>query len=196
MSPKETLRGKIKKNLAQIPKEEFGTQGACAAALLCNSPLWSACKTVFIFLSTHGEIDTRPLLETALREGKTVFAPKLGADKETAGKLVFHPVLGPDGPWSVGPFGIRQPLGGRTPEEEDFPALIITPGLAFDREGSRLGRGKGYYDRFFAELDAENKHYTAIGFCMDFQLVPLVPTGKNDKKVNGLVTGKELVTLK
>ena len=75
----------------------------------------------------------------------------------------------------------------------DFPTLVLTPGLAFDREGRRLGRGAGYYDRFFAELDKDSREYTALGLCMDFQIVEKVPVEPNDKKMDGLLTGTELI---
>ena len=209
MTPKKILRGEIKKRLNNVSKEEFRSQGAEAAALLSSSPVWSAGKTLLIFLSMDTEIDTGPLLETALKHGKKVFAPRVEADARSADKksvdnksgdrLVFYPVLSPHGPWSEGPFGIREPLISDASDLKsgaiksgDFPVLIITPGLAFDNEGNRLGRGRGYYDRFFAELDAEGREYTAIGFCMDFQLVDKVPAGENDKKMIGLAAGKKL----
>ena len=111
--------------------------------------------------------------------------------------LVFRRVLSPDGPWRKGPFGLREPAS--TSEDEavtpgDFPALILTPGLAFDREGKRLGRGGGYYDRFFAELDEAGREYFSLGLCMDFQVTDSVPVEENDKKMDGLLTGKELYT--
>jgi 5-formyltetrahydrofolate cyclo-ligase len=52
-----------------------------------------------------------------------------------------------------------------------------------------LGRGKGYYDRFFAKLDAENLAYKTIGLCTECQLVPRIPKEKWDKKMNALCTG-------
>jgi 5-formyltetrahydrofolate cyclo-ligase len=143
------------------------------------------------------EIDTGPLLENALQDGKRIFAPKVEAER-----LAFYPVFSVEGPWRKGPFGIREPaeapeFPGRLNQTEakDFPALILSPGLAFDRGGNRLGRGGGYYDRFFAELDARGLEYFALGLCMDFQLVKKVPSGENDKRMNGLVTGKEFIIL-
>jgi 5-formyltetrahydrofolate cyclo-ligase len=65
--------------------------------------------------------------------------------------------------------------------------------LAFDREGNRLGRGKGYYDRFFAELDAEGYRYITIGFCMETQVVPRLPRESWDKKMNALCTAAEFI---
>jgi len=193
MSPKELLRGEIKKHLNTVSGEEFLLQGAGAAALLCSSPVWLRYEAVFLFLSIkNSEIDTQSLLITALKEGKKAFAPRVEGSR-----LVFYPVLSADGPWRKGPFGLREPEvppgepNGEGPFK-DFPALILTPGLAFDREGRRLGRGGGYYDRFFAELDEAHREYFALGLCMDFQVVDEVPTGAQDKKMNGLLTKTEL----
>ena len=210
MSTKELLREKIKKGLKDIPREEFHSQGVTAATLLRSSPVWARYTTILLFLSLKSEIDTQPLVETTLKEGKKLFVPRIEADtrsvdRKTGDRLVFYPVVSPDGPWLKGPLGIREPCfpegtlppqssGGRqVPETVDFPALILVPGLAFDREGNRLGRGRGYYDRFFAELDEEGREYTPLGLCMDFQIVDRVPVEENDKKMSGFLTGKEII---
>jgi len=68
--------------------------------------------------------------------------------------------------------------------------LIITPGLAFDRTGNRLGRGGSYYDRFF-----EHKTLRAIkcGFAFDEQIVESIPTSEHDQPVDMLITDKEVI---
>ena len=192
MSPKERLRGEMRERLGNVSREEFLSQGLTAAALLIKSPFWLVHRSIFLFLSIdNSEINTRPLLEAALKEGKNVFAP--GID---AGGLAFYPIYSSEGPWRRGPFGILEPERPNAAgfhEDGDSPALIIAPGLAFDPWGNRLGRGKGYYDRFFATLDAEARDYTAIGLCMDFQVVSGVPTGENDKKMDAILTGSLLM---
>ena len=184
MFTKETVRKKAKELLKNALPQEFLFQGERAAALLGSSALWAEYKTIFLFLSMDSEINTRPLLEAALKEGKKVFVPRVEAKR-----LVFYRLSSPDGPWCKGPFGIREPAGNTEPAGAgDFPALILTPGLAFDREGNRLGRGGGYYDRFFANLDKDGRVYTALGLCMDFQIMERVPAGENDKKMRGILT--------
>ena len=189
MSPKEQLRSEIKKYLHAVPREEFCSRGEKAAALLRSSPLWRRYATVFLFLSMKSEIETHPLLGAALKEGKKVLAPGVEDNR-----LVFRHVASAEGPWRKGPFGIREPTGAEA-GDGDFPALVLAPGLAFTREGTRLGRGGGYYDRFFAELDREKREYTALGFCMDFQIREEVPSAERDKKMDGFLTGTELVII-
>jgi len=202
---KETFRKEILNRLKSTEREAFILEGLKGAALLRSSSLWSGCQTLFVFLSMNTEIDTMPVIKAAFEDGKKVFAPK--ADLKDSGELVFCQVFSPDGPWKKGAFGILEPEDHECiqadpdctimqkniithAELDNFPVLILTPGLAFDREGNRLGRGKGYYDRFFDKLDKENKRYMAIGFCMDFQLEKKVPAGDYDKKVHGVLTGK------
>lgn len=184
---KRTLRGEIKSRLKEVSGEEFHLQGAAAVELLRSSPVWSRYSTVFLFLSMKSEIDAMPLFKAALKDGKKVFVPKV-----LGNNLAFFSVSSAEGPWQKGPFGIREPLGATQAESQDFPALVIVPALAFDRNGSRLGKGKGFYDRFFAEIDAEDRQYCAIGLCMDFQVVKSVPTDEKDEKVDYILTKNEL----
>ena len=193
MSLKKNLRGEMKKRLNKTAGEEFRFQGEQATALLRSSPIWSGYSAFFLFLSMDTEIDSSLLFKAALESGKKVFAPKVETER-----LVFYPVLSAGGPWNKGPFGIREPFVDKTQGKDpagagDFPALIIAPGLAFDRNGNRLGRGRGFYDRFFAELETESLRYFALGLCMDFQLVDQVPVEENDKKMDCILTCKTLI---
>jgi len=61
--------------------------------------------------------------------------------------------------------------------------LVIVPGIAFDRNKNRLGRGKGYYDRYF-----NNKNITKIGICYDFQLLEIIPTEPFDVRMDKIIT--------
>jgi 5-formyltetrahydrofolate cyclo-ligase len=174
---KKILRSEIKKRLALLSPGDFRVRGEEAALLLRDSPLWTQYETVFLFLSLPDEIDTQPLLELALEAGKQVFAPCAG------GRLTFYRVFSAAGPWAEGPFGIREPLP-LDPGPAESPPLIIVPGLAFDMRGRRLGRGRGYYDRFLAVGGR------SIGLCMPCQLVPQVPVEDRDQTVDGLCTGE------
>jgi 5-formyltetrahydrofolate cyclo-ligase len=178
---KQNLRSEIKKRLAVLSPGDFTAQGEAAAALFRESPLWARYETLLLFLSLPEEIDTRPLLELALQSGKRVFAPRVTG----RGELRFHRVLSAAGPWTEGPFGIREPPDAELPPAApsaggpatgspaagpvrgealapaDSPALVIVPGLAFDIHGRRLGRGGGCYDRFLASPEFRGTPETA-----------------------------------
>jgi 5-formyltetrahydrofolate cyclo-ligase len=199
--PKQALRRELKARLAGLPPDSFREAGKKAAARVLNHPLWSRYETVLLFLSLKNEIDTQPILEAALASGKRVFAPRIerpkngeAAPARSGGDLAFYR-LPPAGKglsaWQEGAYGIREP--SPSPEtllgKGDFPALILVPGLAFDAQGGRLGRGGAYYDRFLAALDQAGLPYAALGLCMACQLVPLVPREAWDKRVNEVYTG-------
>jgi 5-formyltetrahydrofolate cyclo-ligase len=188
-SGKAALREKIKKTLAALPPERFAEDGKKAAAFI--TALWRQYGTVFLFLSLPREIDTFPLLQAAFADSKRVFLPRI-----ENGELAFVRAASPSGPWRRGTFGIREPVESEKTAcaEEDFPALIITPGLAFDRAGNRLGRGGGYYDRFFAALDTAGRRYTAAGLCMEEQFLPELCPDAWDKTVDAVFTAGGLAS--
>jgi 5-formyltetrahydrofolate cyclo-ligase len=185
---KGVLRREIKGRLGALTPECFHEEGQRAASWVSSGSYWHSYQSVLLFLSTGLEIDTRPLLEAAFSGQKRVFVPKI-----TGGGLRFHRVSSPAGPWQEGPFLIREPAGNTEAlKPEDGPLLVIVPGLAFDPAGNRLGRGKGYYDRFFAAMDGETPAYKTIGLCMEIQVLPRVPGEKWDKRMNALCTGRGL----
>jgi 5-formyltetrahydrofolate cyclo-ligase len=194
---RERLCGEIKAFLAGLSPEEFRSAGSKAAAALREVPLWVHCKTVLLFLSMKSEIDTFPLLEAALEDNKKVFAPR--AEEAF---IHFYQVNSVRGPWQYGFFGIREPAeaegaedGAGSLEERDFPALVITPGLAFDRQGRRLGRGGGYYNRFFEELDKAGREYRTIGFCLEAQIKDEVPAEEKNKPMDGIVSSQGFIPI-
>jgi 5-formyltetrahydrofolate cyclo-ligase len=198
---RQTMRG-----YKPSPSETYSE--GLRACVVKNLPCWLQHNTILFFLSMKHEIDIMPLLETAFAQKKAVFVPKI-IDK----RMRFFRITSLEGPWEESALGIREPFVApqATPRNEertlgreaepaglelsvrDFPAMVITPGLAFDRTGGRLGRGKGYYDRFFAELDARGLPYYSIGLCMEAQIVDRVPVEAGDKRVGEVFLGnKEL----
>jgi 5-formyltetrahydrofolate cyclo-ligase len=190
---KQELRGEIKRHLSRLPPVSFHDEGLRAVHILQNQPSWNQYSTVLIFLSMNNEIDTMPLLRAALNNRKKLFVPRVEGEK-----IQFYRILSADGPWQKGPFGIREPLLSGNNEMDrlltgaDFPALVITPGLAFTKQGKRLGYGGGFYDRFFADSDKAGLPYTAMGLCMVEQLVDDLPTDSWDRKMDGVLTGNDL----
>lgn len=82
-----------------------------------------------------------------------------------------------------GAFGIMEPIGAVFTDYATIDVAVV-PGMAFDRDGHRLGRGKGYYDRFLARIP----HVYKIGLCFAWQLVDCVPTDANDIMMDCVVS--------
>ena len=128
------------------------------------------------------EVDIRLLLDELVAAGKTVLLPKV-IDDETMELRRY------DG-WQNLKEGVLYLL---EPDGEPFTDysqidMMLVPGLAFDAAGHRLGRGRGYYDRFLSSLITYHSSLiTSIGVCFDFQKVPEVPTDEYDVPVDEVI---------
>lgn len=123
------------------------------------------------------EVDIRPLLDRLVSEGRIVLLPCV-IDKETMMICRYNSTAD----LTEGAFHIMEPTGASYPTEDPIDAAII-PGVAFDAAGHRLGRGRGYYDRFLAA----HPHIYKIGVCFSFQHVSEVPTLEHDISMDVVV---------
>lgn len=137
---------------------------------LFSSKVYKKAKTILFYASFDGEVDTKGMLKQALKAGKRVALPVMvEAKKSIIPSLVFdlHKELG------IGPYGITQPRKDylRPVDLSDID-LVVVPAVAFDKQGNRLGRGKGYYDRFLKNLPQTTP---TIGLAFDFQVAEKLP---------------------
>ena len=132
------------------------------------------------YLPTAGEIDPAPLVEAALAAGCRLALPHV-VDRATP--LRF---LAADGPLALGPFGLTQPAADAEPLE---PSVILTPLVAFDRSGNRLGQGAGHYDRAFAV----HSNAWRVGVAWSVQEVDALTPDPWDVPLHAIVTEKEWI---
>ncbi len=152
---------------------------------LAATDAWRSADTVLCFLSMPHEIETGPLIAAARAGGKTVAVPRI-----QDGDIQFVVLPPYAGELTRDCWGIPVP-GTAWPTVDLARAarpLVTAPGLAFDRHGNRLGRGKGYYDRFLWRARAQTRGLIALGICFSGQLVEEVPHGPDDQAVDGVVT--------
>lgn len=122
--------------------------GAAMARQLFSLPAWQQAGTVFCFVSMRDEPDTLLILQQALADGRRLCVPRCLPGDEGQMDIVEITSLNDLQP---GRYGILEPSGGRVTTLEPG-ALALIPCLAADRQGVRLGRGAGYYDRFLAQF--------------------------------------------
>jgi len=188
------LRKTIKARLASLIPETLTAAGVAAARHLERIPRWDCVSPVLAFVSMKDEIDTSPIIEAAQKAGKSLFTPRIEGETMT-----FYPIAPLSSSSLSSPFRVPSASSADPSSSSSSPfrvpsvcsvdpILIFTPGLAFDRSLRRLGRGKGYYDRFFATLDDAGQAYTAVGLCLDCQLVDEVPVCSWDRDMDLLLT--------
>ena len=170
---KTELRRMIREKKRAMTAEEIQTRSACLAALFAASEAYRNAKTIYGYLPYNQEVRTVPMLERALRDGKRVAVPKCYGDEM---KFICLNDLTQVAP---GYAGIPEPIADE-PVADDETALVLMPGLAFDREGHRIGYGGGFYDKF---LSREPNHPT-LALCYDFQLLPHLDTEEHDIPVD------------
>ena len=127
-------------------------------------------RVVMAYWPLSDEVDILPLISWLVAEGKTVLLPKVLDDETMELRRYTSPA-----DLAEGAFHIQEPVGAAFTDYEMIDVALV-PGMAFDAAGHRLGRGKGYYDRF---LSAHPRLYK-IGVCFPFQRVPLVPSEPHD----------------
>ena len=142
-------------------------------------PLLADANTIVAYYSLPDEVCVHSLIDELTAEGKTVYLPRV-IDNEN---MVLCRYTGVDS-LREGAFGIMEPVGLPITADEVIDAVLV-PGMAFDTEGHRLGRGKGYYDRFLSSLTPSRPKL--IGVCFDFQKVDVVPTEPYDVAVDIVV---------
>ena len=166
-----------------------------ATANIKKIPRYKKAHTVFLFLSLKDEIDTKSLLEQALKDGKKIALPKMRSTKTSEMSFFYLDKLSPiDMQIEKGAYEIYEPktsLEEAKQEELTKNDLVFFPGLAFSKDGKRLGRGKGFYDRYFFDLWKKPHRPQFIGLCYEEQIVNTIPTDSYDISMDALLTEKK-----
>ncbi len=170
MQNKKELRQWIRTQKDLVSLEERLRQSATIVEEILRHPRIVSAQAVMAYCSLPDEVNTIHLLDQLLSKGKRVLLPKVINDYEMQ-LCEIHSM----NDLTEGAFHIMEPTGSVVNDYELIDVAII-PGMAFDQEGHRLGRGRGYYDRFLAKVPYIYK----IGVSFSFQKVSSVPVEAND----------------
>ena len=178
---KSELRKEISEKLkSQDPREKIKKDKIIKKRLLSLGGFKEA-RVVAFYISLKGEVDTEALIDEALALGKSVVAPVIVGDD-----LELFEFKDRKAELAEGPYGILQPAHNSIkpfPKEEiDF---IVVPGLGFTKDGKRLGRGKGFYDRLLKTLPGRVKK---VGLAYDLQIKKDLPTTPQDCPVDIVIS--------
>lgn len=212
---KSELRKKVLALRKELAPEEAERLSRLAQRRLLAEPVWQRAGSVALYAAAKRETQTRLLMEEAWKSGKIVYLPRVvRVTQEQSGPsnglMHFAPCVGPE-QLVPGAFGIFEPeaacpacvfcpsgsAGLPDQASAPLPDIFVIPGLAFDRQGHRLGWGGGYYDRYLAGLrapdEAERGGPKIVALAYSFQLLDSIPHDVWDKPVDAVCTDKELL---
>ena len=171
---KKALRAEIKERIAKLSPDEKKNLSEATLLKIEQLPEFKNAKNILLFHSLPDEVTTHDFLDKWSGH-KCLLLPVVNGDK-----LELKHYEGKES-LKTGSFGIQEPQG-KLFTELDKIDMVLLPGVAFDRDRNRLGRGKGYYDRLLPKLSG-----IKIGVCFPCQLVDHVPCREWDVKVNMVV---------
>lgn len=174
---KSELRQQMKVLKRQFTSNQLHEQSLALVNKVLNHPRVNAAKTILLYYSMPDEVDTHNLVDLLREQGKTVLLPVT-----LAHELEIRRYEGPKSLQEGWAFRIMEPTGAVFTQLHTID-LVIVPGMGFDPQGNRLGRGKGYYDRFLRLVPQAYK----LGLCFDFQKVASVPTEDTDVRMDEII---------
>lgn len=186
---KKELRKYIRSEKKRYSEEELEEMSHGICRTLSEHPRILGAETVLLYWALPDEVRTEELIASLVQSGKTVLLPRVVSDSE----MTIHRFTSVDD-LTVGAYGIQEPSGEcvsmeilremtKTDDAQGGGMVAVIPGMAFAKDGHRLGRGKGYYDRFLSALPQMYR----IGVCFPFQLQESVPAEPWDVVMNEVV---------
>lgn len=177
---KNLLRKNINSLKDEYTSDELHNRSLEVLSIIEISGIFQDAKNILIYNNMKDEVDTSLLIDK-WKEEKTFYLPVV-IDED----IVFREYSS-SSQFKKSTFGILEPIGKNFIDYKRID-LIIVPGMAFDRNKNRLGRGKGYYDRFLKNINAPK-----MGICFDFQLIDKVPVEPNDVKMDYVISENDFV---
>ncbi|PYZ94300.1 5-formyltetrahydrofolate cyclo-ligase [Salipaludibacillus keqinensis] len=183
---KDALRKEWKRRLSSLSEEKRNEWLHQMYDKLFSHEYWTSSQIIGVTVSIGNEIDTRPIIEQAWKEGKVVAIPKCNPINKSLSFYQFND----DDQLESHYFGLKEPNPDLCEKiHVSDMDLLLVPGLVFDHSGYRVGHGGGYYDRF---LSKENDLLTAA-LCFEMQLVENLPHERHDIPVGVIITSDKWI---
>ena len=179
INDKTELRKKIRELKRAVSPEEKLRRSEAVMQKVEALPEFEKARVVLLYWSMADEVQTHAFVERWYKE-KVLLLPCVDGDD-----LLLRQYTGPECMVEGEQFGIGEP-GATLPVYTDLGSveIIIVPGVAFDRAGNRMGRGRGFYDRLLKSTPNAMK----IGVAYDFQMLDSIPVEPHDVKMNRVIT--------
>lgn len=181
MQQKSELRKYVRQCFRQTDEAQRNAWSAQIRRQLLVMPRFMQARHVMLYYALPDEPNLLPILKLHYDIPKTFWFPKITGE-HTFVPLPYTPELGFTTDTTPTPYHIKEPLADSPIIQPDFD-IILTPGMAFDRSGHRLGRGKGFYDRFLKTTCRSYK----VGICFPYQLLDNLPVTPHDVPMDSIL---------
>jgi 5-formyltetrahydrofolate cyclo-ligase len=182
MDGKKSIRKKI---IAVRDNSSEAYRTSAAAAItekLLHAGWYESSTQILVYSAIRSEVNLSSFIEQAWKDGKELYFPKVEGEDMEFYRAKSWEYLAP------GTFGVLEPVTGvRLSRMIPFLTPILVPGVAFSRDGHRIGYGKGYYDKYLT-ANQKNKRLAAIGIAFAFQLVEPFETDAFDYPMQEIIT--------
>jgi 5-formyltetrahydrofolate cyclo-ligase len=179
---KRALRQRVLVARDALPEDTRAAASKIIAERFARRADFASARAILVTLPFRNEWDTRLLVRAALAAGKRVAAPRV--DNATR-MLELYTIADPDRDVVLSAQGIPEPAAHCPSISRSAIDFVVVPGLAFDRDGHRLGYGGGFYDRLLPLL---SPRAARVAGAFDLQVVPQVPVGPNDIGIDAVIT--------
>jgi len=191
---KQTIRQRIIIDRERLGADERAARSQQISKRIASLEAYRKAGTVLAYMSFGAEYSSRELVLQALQEDKRVLLPRVNAATK---ELDLYRVSSLQHDLALGQWNILEPLAERCPRIDSLCDLdfILLPGVAFGRDGARLGYGGGFYDKLLARIAVNSQdHFPAlVAGAFSMQLIEGIPQEKTDYKVEWLVTENEII---
>lgn len=185
---KKELRAKYRKLREDLSVEQKQRYDEQIYQRFISTDFYKNAKTILCFVSTNLEVDTIQLINRAIADQKTVAVPKC---LNLLGNMEFYMIHSLDD-LEKSTFSLLEPNIKKSKKLDNFSdSICVLPGFAFDREGYRIGFGKGYYDRFLNKYNGKK-----VAICYNNCIANQLPRGRYDVAADYIVTPKYIITTK
>ncbi|MBW2978191.1 5-formyltetrahydrofolate cyclo-ligase [Candidatus Woesearchaeota archaeon] len=179
---KQEIRERVKEVRSNLPHETALEKSKGVIENLSKLKEFIKAKTIMPYVSLGVEVNTRELIKDELtKKEKKIIVPYIEEDIIKVSQLKDFNDL------AAANYGILEPV--KKYKHKGDIDLVLVPGVAFDKNGSRVGFGKGYYDKFLKTLKKSLK----IALAFEEQIVDFVPCEKHDKPVDMIITEKRII---
>jgi 5-formyltetrahydrofolate cyclo-ligase len=189
---KATLRKQTLSLREQLPAEIRADHNAAITENLLHLPKYRHAETVLGYMNFGSEYASEQWVARVLADGKRLILPRVNRHTN---HLDLYQIEDLDTQLEIGLWGIREPVIERCERLIDINEVefVLLPGIAFSRDGARLGYGGGFYDKLLAPLKAKNMRPALVAAGFALQIVNQIPQEETDVKVRWIVTEKETV---